>query len=509
MSKMYVFAIGGTGTRVLKSLVMLLAAGLPSDVDEIVPMIIDTDINNGDLERFRRIHNDYERIHSACYQNMSSSMFKDRFFRTKISKPKEISISGTSFGTLGDMIDYNGLNASGHKETKLLIDLLFDKDVMKMKLEKGFMGNPNVGSIVLKHVINSQGFRDFTQDFRQGDRIFIINSIFGGTGAAGFPLLLKLFRDNQSTINNIGLINNSIIGAVTVLPYFEVDVTKFQSGESAINSDTFITKTKAALSYYDRHVGHLINALFYIGDTQRSNFENFDGGPSQKNPSNFIEFASALAILHFANFEKEAKEATQLSFPSQYFEFGIDRDLDLFNLNHLKKTNAHLMKQLVAFKYLSVYLSNFLKAAIDNKKLAWRNELGIPDSYDKNQFVKHLKSFCNVHFFNYLMELSWEKQGRKFAPFNLYLDATVQDNNEEIKDPPILDLNNDKLFSLVNEIPARRKDSLLKKDSIKFDQIISDVAVGAKEDDYSTTDLKFLDVLSRAMYQVFDERFKF
>ena len=37
-------------------------------------------------------------------------------------------------------------------------------------------------------------FLDFCQVFKPGDAIFIINSIFGGTGAAGFPLLLKNLR---------------------------------------------------------------------------------------------------------------------------------------------------------------------------------------------------------------------------------------------------------------------------------------------------------------------------
>jgi len=51
MAKLYVFGIGGTGSRVLKSLTMLLAAGVDCGVDTIVPIIVDRDLSNRDLTR--------------------------------------------------------------------------------------------------------------------------------------------------------------------------------------------------------------------------------------------------------------------------------------------------------------------------------------------------------------------------------------------------------------------------------------------------------------------------
>ena len=50
MSKLYVFAIGGSGSRVLRSLTMLLSSGVHTNY-EIVPMIVDPDQSNGDLVR--------------------------------------------------------------------------------------------------------------------------------------------------------------------------------------------------------------------------------------------------------------------------------------------------------------------------------------------------------------------------------------------------------------------------------------------------------------------------
>jgi hypothetical protein len=52
MAKLFIFGIGGTGSRVIKSLSMLLAAGIRSDNDfEIVPIIIDPHKDNEDLKR--------------------------------------------------------------------------------------------------------------------------------------------------------------------------------------------------------------------------------------------------------------------------------------------------------------------------------------------------------------------------------------------------------------------------------------------------------------------------
>jgi len=507
MSKLYIFAIGGTGTRVLKSLTMLLASGMNTNVEEIVPMVIDTDINNGDLERFRRVINDYHKINSKLYSGVSHNEFKDNFFRTKIAKPKELNISGLDFGTLADMFDYSGLNASGHKETKFLIDLLLSEDNLIMKLENGFLGNPNVGSIVLKHVVETREFKDFTQDFQQGDRIFIINSIFGGTGAAGFPLLLKIFRDNTSGLNNIGLINSSIIGGVTVLPYFEVDVEKFQNGESAINSDTFITKSKAALSYYDRHVGHLINALYYIGDTKKSSYENIEGGTEQKNPANFIELASAMAILNFINYEPGAKTTDDLDKFSRYFEFAIDKNEGQFNLNQLKEDNDSFSKSLILFTYLSIYITNFFEGAILNKNLAWKNELNIPSTFYKSDFSKAAISFFENFYYKWLIEMSFSKHGRKFTPFNLYTAQAIEDYH--LDNPVKFSITLEKLFTIVNERPAKRMDKFLHKDSIKFDQIFTELVQETKTKNLALTELAVMDVLKNGLEKIYNERYKY
>jgi hypothetical protein len=493
----------------MKSLTMLLASGIQTNIDEIVPMIIDTDQNNGDLEQFRKIIDDYIKINEKLYSNVSPKEYQGYFFRTKIQRPKEMNVGGLDFGTLNEMLNYSGLNASGHSETKFLLDLLFSEENLNMNLENGFLGNPNVGVIVLKHVMETREFKDFTLDFQEGDRIFIINSIFGGTGAAGFPLLLKVFRDSESGINNIGLINAAIIGSVTVLPYFEVDVEKFQEGESAINSDTFISKTKAALSYYDRHVGNLINALYYIGDNKKSSYENVEGGTEQKNPANFIEFAAAHAIIDFIQYEPEASTIMDLSKPNRYFEFGIDKDESPINFTYIKETNGkNKIKPLILLKYFSVYITNYLSKALNNKSLAWKNDLGITSSFYNNDFTVAVVSFFENHFYRWLAEMSFSNHGRRFVPFNLYIQNGEPDN-KKIDGPVKLQLDKDRLFTLVNDLPAKRNDKVFSKDEIKFDRVFNEAAQETLKKNLPSTEISMIDIFQNGLERIYNERFKY
>ena len=49
--KIYIFCIGGTGSRVLRSLTMLMASGIQVDASSIVPIIVDPDFSNADVTR--------------------------------------------------------------------------------------------------------------------------------------------------------------------------------------------------------------------------------------------------------------------------------------------------------------------------------------------------------------------------------------------------------------------------------------------------------------------------
>lgn len=73
MSKLYVFGIGGTGARVLKSLTMLLAVGVKLGANEVVPIIIDPDFSCADLTRTIDQMKRYKKIREAISTTLTDA----------------------------------------------------------------------------------------------------------------------------------------------------------------------------------------------------------------------------------------------------------------------------------------------------------------------------------------------------------------------------------------------------------------------------------------------------
>ena len=62
---------------------------------------------------------------------------------------------------------------------KHLIKMLFSTKNLTNKLDEGFRGSPNVGTVVLGNIIeDSEWYDAFKRHCEKGDRAFIISSIF-------------------------------------------------------------------------------------------------------------------------------------------------------------------------------------------------------------------------------------------------------------------------------------------------------------------------------------------
>ena len=75
MSKIFVFGIGGTGSRVLRSLTMMLASGVKFGASEVVPIIIDPDASNADLTRTVALLNNYSAINEKLNFSLQGLLF--------------------------------------------------------------------------------------------------------------------------------------------------------------------------------------------------------------------------------------------------------------------------------------------------------------------------------------------------------------------------------------------------------------------------------------------------
>jgi len=468
--KLYIFGIGGTGSRVIKSLAMLLAAGvkLENEFDTVVPIIIDPDTENGDLNRTKDILRLYQEIRNQT--NEPDDFFKQELKTVnELADPKNKTISRDYFQfklndidstTFGQYIGFDSLSDEykNSKDDKSFVKLLYSNSNLNSDLSIGFKGNPNMGSIVLNQFTNSEDFKKFGQTFGPEDAIFIINSIFGGTGAAGFPLLLKNLRGNPNLLH-FAQIKDAPIGGLTYLPYFTLD----KQGE--INAESFEEKAKIAIDYYNRTIinQRKINVLHFIGNRGNTNAEGYAvGGAEQKNKAHFLEIAGALSIIEFCkNIDNYKCNNGQTTRATEIKEFGIERANENISFDDLNIDNKEqLYKPLSKFRLYTQYLNEGLKRAKNVSRWTKSNFFVIqkqkkspcnPAYFDTSEYKNQVVAF-NKHYKDWIDELSKNKPA--FSPF---FDIIPNALYRKIDTQNCLNIDNLKLRSEIDEKSGKPK----------------------------------------------------
>ncbi len=280
------------------------------------------------------------------------------------------------------------------------------------------MGNPNVGSIVLNKTSQTKEFKQFCTNFASGDRIFIVSSIFGGTGAAGFPLLVKLLRSGSDKVlgAHAAELQKAPIGSVTVLPYFNLEPG---SGFNSIDSSLFIAKTKAALTYYTQNLTG-VNAAYYIGDSQKSTYRNHPGRNEQRNQAHLVELLAAVAAFEFMKLDQPS-----LNLQSQCNEYAL-RDADPVSFKTIgENTRQAIAHSMTQFILLSTLLRDHLE---DSLHQPWARRIKLTlQKLRSDLYRDHLSSFCNSLFIrDWLSEL--DSNQRVFRPFHLGTQAAAMGN---------------------------------------------------------------------------------
>ena len=357
-------------------------------------------------------------------------------------------------------------------ENQAMAQMLFSKKNLNSSMDVGFKGNPNIGSVVLNQISNSSDFETFANSFEQNDKIFIVSSIFGGTGASGFPLLLKTLRTSK-TIPNYANINSATIGAITILPYFRLETNK----QSEIDSSTFISKTRSALAYYEKNISsnHQIDTLYYLGDDLTNTYENNEGGASQKNDAHLIEFMAASAIIDFCNTEHSSGSTI-------HKELGLRKAGASVTFNDFYDGLADMLRApLTQF----VLLANCFEDKFDTLKsadVAANETLGLTSDFYRGAFVRNIKKFLE-DYKTWLKELKGNK--RSLDLFNL--------------------TTGDAPFSVVTDVKPQSVHSLLSNYSLFFGRVNS----AAWHCNSNGEEDKLMEVYSMATKRLVKEKFNF
>lgn len=309
MPKNVLIGIGGTGSRVVESVVNLCAAGLGPDKLHI--FLIDPDKGNGNLTRTKDLITNYIQVRSLFERTGNNPSFRTEIVIPPGNEPLVWNIFKEKGYNLKKFINYENL-LNNEEELSKLAKVLFTDDELDTDLERGFRGHPSIGAVVMADPpmteypfkmlwegIDSLGKNDL--------RVFIVGSIFGGTGAAGFPTLGSLPLIKYNELANLGDGKSRVfLGGALVLPYFSFDTEGKKEDEMFVTNSDFPVATKAALQYYnDKQLG--FDQYYFIGDSLSQNVGKFSTGASeQDNKPHYIEIASTLAAFDFFDQQNQA-----------------------------------------------------------------------------------------------------------------------------------------------------------------------------------------------------------
>lgn len=425
MPKLFVFAIGGTGERVLRSFTMVLASGAPTfDNYEVFPIIIDYDTDNADKARTVKLLQNYAAVHDAAFtQHSAASDLKGQsgqFFAAKLRNLHGLDNyvfpfhPATEHEKFREHIGYDKLAGETLGTAKLLTSL-YDESKrsdteLNLDMTVGFKGNPNIGSVVFHTINNTDEFAAFRARFQpeSGDKVVIIGSLFGGTGASGIPEIVK-------TID--GMKNDAKIATILVLPYF----APMERKDGAIQASRFNSKTKAALSFYkDSGLMDKIDKIYYVGDPYPTVIPYSEGGKDQINNANFVELIAAMMIEHYvAGRNTDKKE----------FKFSPDANIVVrqgqksgqrlfiydFDPITIDKVMNHLVKLAIALKLFHDEIQSKKSSNKDFfKYLNLDTAVGKDENGEKSNKLRQLCAALEQFYFKYqawLKEIDFEGNG--------------------------------------------------------------------------------------------------
>lgn len=360
MRRLFIFSVGGTGARVMRSLTMLMAAGELADY-EVVPILIDFDIANGNLDQTHWLMWAYKAIHEKSY-GIGDGMHNEGFFcsplRPIMSFNQNNTIGNKSFilemptfhhdMQVRDLLGYPNLMGNEYA-FRLLLDSLFTTDnnsELNQNLCVGFKGNAKIarlGYAALK-IQDTIEFMTFLNNIVPNrDKVIVVGSTFGGTGSAGvIEILRQLLRyGHHEPINNIA--------TVLIEPYF------LPIPDPAIGAvdyySVFKRRSKEFYKFYrDSGLADFVNTTYKIGMDGFVIYENAFGGQMQMNIAHPVELLSAMAICEYAQTEQQGTFDYCLG--QQNLQFGNDRieEFDFYYLPNGRRVFELLTRFILSAK---------------------------------------------------------------------------------------------------------------------------------------------------------------
>lgn len=350
----YLIPIGGTGVRVMKSIVYLCMCGCFPNTSFKV-MCIDSDDANGNVKELESLLKNYKEFSTDMFPKISLVTIEgeERCIWSPLSGDKR----KDKHSSMRDMVAESQM---GHEARKIL-QFLYTKEEREKILQGGFYGHTSIGSYFMaQEVVKDNAYTgvwdEFFDGIKEDDKIFIIGSIFGGTGASGVPTIARLIKDNDVTAN-------IPIGALFVMPYFKPERTDDDSAVLPIDWTNFTTKTKTALSFYlDQQFDKIFDTMYFIGeDSDEFMYVKYnDCGANQQNKANPIELFAATSLIDYL--KSKANENLVTKFLTKEVTDDGQTKLSQEMLNEIADSNC--FEKLSKFLKFSILYDKYLYPCI-------------------------------------------------------------------------------------------------------------------------------------------------
>ena len=317
----YVIAVGGTGNKILESIVYAACADAFCTINEkgkAVPipkldmLSVDVDAACGNTTRAKRAAEYYEEVRAT----FACSPYRHRGFHTEVSVDRWSMNLSRRAASVRQM-------ARSHSRDQLLARTLFSATEAQLEYSEGFRGHPDLGVLFFADLLGgleearAAGQPDelnalldrMDADIAEGNtvRLVLCGSIFGGTGASGIPALSKYLHARYADRRE-----QFIMGSMLMLPYYKVPPANVdETQEIAVNSDEFLDKARTALQYYgmesmiresDEDPNGIFDAVYLLGLPP----EHFvstriysTGSQSQENDAHMLEWLATRCVAQF------------------------------------------------------------------------------------------------------------------------------------------------------------------------------------------------------------------
>lgn len=403
----YIIAIGGTGAKFIQAVIHLAAAGMYAKnerVENLHLLIVDPDTGNGNIvAAYSNSLNNYQNCQEILRGGINEELFW--WMQSDIQKFQEGILSPLSKNgkTLKEQLEIGNYNKDA--PIRQLVNVLYTETEQNLNLEEGFRGRPVIGAAIIAQIAQKaktpQIWRELISQIQreanseESPQVFLCGSIFGGTGAAGFPTIGRLLVNDLTPV-----LHRVKLGGLLMLPYFKFRPP--EAGEVYARPEEFLLKTEAALRYYREKAEELkLDFLYTLGlPSYTMVASESTGGNDQRNPPHFLELLGGLALRDFI-FQAKPERITFVDLSRKYSNV-ITWD-DLPNSQERNEVKSKLINTTrFAFAWLSTIVPELEYAKRNPREIAWVNRFlkahQLKELKDKNHpenaKVRVISSWC-------------------------------------------------------------------------------------------------------------------